>query len=186
MEKVESVKRKRIVEILTTEKSKYIIGTVLLLGIGIALPRIFHVLVGSSAGAMLLPMHIAVLIAALVFGMTSSSIVAMVSIVCSYLLVGMPSIERLPYMMIELLIYAITLSVFNKKFNKYISLILTIVIGRIIYAGVMFFATSILQFQAYGISVIESTKAGWIGIVIQLICIPYLAIKIQKGLRLND
>ena len=76
-EKVESLKKdNRLVELLSTTKSKYIVGTLLLSGIGIALPRIFHLLAGSSAGSVFLPMHIAVLISALVFGGISGSIVA--------------------------------------------------------------------------------------------------------------
>ena len=77
LEKVESIKKQnRLLEALTSTKGKYIVGTVLLSGIGIALPRIFHVLAGASAGQTLLPMHIAVLIAALIFGGVSASIVA--------------------------------------------------------------------------------------------------------------
>ena len=98
IEKVESIKKSnRLVEILSNRKAKYIIGTILLSGIGIALPRIFHVLAGTSAGATFLPMHIAVLIAALTFGITSATVVAGSSVIFSYLLTGMPSLARLPY-----------------------------------------------------------------------------------------
>ena len=141
LEKVESMKKSnRLVEILSNRKAKYIIGTILLSGIGVALPRIFHVLAGTSAGSTFLPMHIAVLIAAFTFGTISGSVVAGSSIVFSYLLTGMPSLARLPYMLIELLLYAILVSLFNKKFNAYVSLIATIVLGRILYAGVLFVA----------------------------------------------
>lgn len=52
LEKVESIKKSnRLVEILSSRKAKYIIGTILLSGIGVALPRIFHVLAGTNAGA---------------------------------------------------------------------------------------------------------------------------------------
>lgn len=187
IEKVEAIKKpKSLIEKLTTKKAKYIMGTVLLSGIGIALPRIFHVLAGSSAGATFLPMHIAVLIAALTFGVTSSSIVAGSSIIFSYLLTGMPSLARLPYMLIELLIYAVMLGMLNKKFSSYISLITTIVLGRIIYAGILFTATNILGFSSYGIFVIESVKIGIPGIVIQLACIPFIAKIMNKRLNLKN
>lgn len=187
MEKVEDLKKKRaIVDILSTAKSKYVIGTILLSLMGIALPRIFHILAGSSAGAMFLPMHIAVLIAALVFGVRSSSVVASVSVIFSYLLTGMPTMERLPYMLAELLIYAVLLGLLNQKCSKYISLVLTMIIGRIFYAGVLFAAVNLLELSAYGISVMESLKAGYPGIILQLICIPLIAIKMQKGLKIND
>lgn len=187
IEKLETMKKtNRLAEILSNRKAKYIIGTALLSGIGIALPRIFHVLAGSTAGATFLPMHIAVLIAALTFGTVSASIVAGSSVVFSYLLTGMPNLARLPYMLIELVIYAVLLSAFNKKSNSYLSLIATIVLGRILYAGVLFVAINWLGLPTYGISVIQSIEAGLPGIAIQLICVPFIAKAIKKGINLDD
>lgn len=187
LEKIEGKeKSNRLVEILSNRKAKYIVGTILLSGIGIALPRIFHILAGSSAGATFLPMHIAVLIAALTFGALSASVVAGSSVIVSYLLTGMPALARMPYMLIELVIYAILLSILNKKFNSYISLIATIILGRVLYAGVLFVAINVLGFQTYGISVIQSIQAGLPGIAIQLACVPFIAKAIKKGIKLDD
>ena len=187
MDKVEILKRnKKVLDILSNTKAKYIIGTILLSGIGIALPRIFHVLAGSSAGATFLPMHISVLIAALTFGITSGAIVAGSSVISSYLLTGMPTLERLPYMLIELVIYAILLGTFNKKFNSYVSLILTIILGRILYSGVLFVSINIIGLQTYGISVIQSIKTGIPGIIMQLVCVPIVAKIINERLNLKN
>jgi len=184
MEKIQDLKKnKGIIGILSGSKEKCIIGTVLLSAIGIVLPRIFHIVAGSEAGATFLPMHIAVLIASLTYGIISGTIVAGSSIMCSYLLTGMPAFTRLPYMLIELVIYAVLLGMLNKKFNSYISLILTIVLGRVLYAGLLFVAIDVLGFQTYGISVIESIKTGMPGILIQLACVPFLSKII--GERLN-
>lgn len=186
MEKVKTLENKnRLLEILSSRKAKYIIGTILLSGIGIALPRIFHVLAGSTAGSVFLPMHIAVLLAALTFGLTSSSIVAGSSVIFSYLLTGMPTLARMPYMLVEVLIYAILLSCLNKKFNSYVSLIATIILGRILYAGVLAIAIHVMGLPTYGISVIESIKTGLPGILIQILCIPFIAKVIQKGVKLD-
>ena len=187
LEKVKDLKKEnRLVEILSSTKAKYIVGKVLLSAIGVALPRIFHVLAGSSSGATFLPMHIAVLVASLTFGALSGSIVAGSSIICSYLLTGMPALARLPYMLIELVIYAILLSVLNKKFNSYISLIVTIVLGRILYAGVLFVAINILGFSTYGISVMQSIRLGMPGIILQLLFVPVIAKLAKKGLNLKN
>ena len=187
IEKVEGIKKEnRLLDVLSTRKAKYVIGTVLLSGIGVALPRIFHILAGSSAGSIFLPMHIAVLIAALTFGVFSGSIVAGTSIIFSYLLTGMPNLSRLPYMLIELVIYAILLGLLNKKFNKYISLISTIILGRVIYSGVLFVAINIFGFSTYGLSVMDSIKAGLPGIAIQILFVPFIAKVIEKGIKLHD
>lgn len=186
-EKVETLKKSnRFVQMLSNQKAKYIIGTCFLSGIGIALPRIFHVLAGASSGATFLPMHIAVLLAALTFGGLSASVVAGSSIIGSYLLTGMPTLARLPYMLIELVIYAILLSLFNKKFNSYVSLIGTIILGRIFYAGILFVAIECLGLPTYGISVMQSIQTGLPGIAIQLICVPFIATAIKKGIHLDD
>ncbi len=179
-------KNNRLLQILSSTKAKYIIGTILLSGIGITLPRIFHVLAGNTAGQVFLPMHIAVLIAALTYGITSSAIVAGSSVIFSYLLTGMPSLARLPYMLIELLIYAVLLSIFNKKFNSYISLIATIILGRVLYAGILAFSINVLSLPTYGISVFESIKTGLPGIVLQLICVPIIAKIMNERLQLKN
>ncbi len=187
MEKVETIKKqKSLAQIFSSRKAKYIIGTILWSGIGIALPRIFHVLVGSSAGATFLPMHMAVLLAAFTFGVVSGSIVAGTSIVFSFLLTGMPSLARLPYMLIELLIYAILVGVWDKKCNAYVSLLATIILGRILYASVLFIAIHWMGLSTYGISVVESIKIGLPGIVIQLLCVPFMAKIMKERLQLEN
>lgn len=187
LEKVESIeKSNRLVEILSNRKAKYIIGTILLSGVGIALPRIFHILAGTSAGSTFLPMHIAVLIAALTFGITSATVVAGSSVIFSYLLTGMPSLARLPYMLIELVIYAILLSLFNKKINSYVSLIATIVLGRVVYSGVLFAAINIFGLPTYGISVMQSIITGIPGIIVQLVAVPFIAKMMNERLKLKN
>lgn len=180
MEKVENLKKESL---LHNEKAKLIIGTALLSGLGVALPRIFHVLAGTSAGATFLPMHIAVLLASLIFGVLSGSIVAGISVLCSYLLTGMPSVARLPYMAIELIIYAVLLGLFNKKLNSYVSLILTMVLGRILYAGILFAAEEVFMLSSYGTSVLESVKLGIPGLFIQVLLVPVIAKIIKERIK---
>ncbi len=187
MEKVKEMKKSNgLMEILSSKKAKYVVGTILLSGIGIALPRIFHILVGANAGATFLPMHIAVLIAACVFGALSASVVAGSSVVFSWMLTGMPSLARLPYMLIELVIYAVLLSVLNKKYNSYIALMGTIILGRILYAGVLFAAVHLFHLSTYGVSVWQSVQAGVLGIVLQLICVPWICKVLQKGIHWDE
>lgn len=186
MEKVKTLEKKNhLLEIVSNRKMKYRIGTIALCGIGIALPRIFHVLAGSTAGSVFLPMHIAVLLATLTFGIRSGCMVAGTSVIGSYLLTGMPTLARMPYMLIELLIYAILLGLFHKKFNSYLSLIATMILGRVLYASILAVAIYGIGLPTYGISVMESIKIGLPGIVIQLLCVPFIAKAIVKGADLD-
>lgn len=187
IEKVDTMKKiDKLEEVISSRKAKYIIGTILFSGLGIAIPRVFHVLIGSSAGVTFLPMHLMVLIAALTFGMLSASIVAGSSVIFSYLLTGMPAIERMPYMLIELVIYGILLGLFNKRFNSYISLIATMIIGRLLYALVLFASVNLLGFNGYGISVMQSVISGIPGLIIQILSVPVIARLTKKGLKLDD
>ena len=187
MEKIENIKKdNRLTGVLSNKIVKYAVGTFLLSALGVALPRGFHLLAGSSAGATFLPMHICILIAALTFGIVSSTLVAGSSVVFSFLLTGMPSLARLPYMLIELVIYAILLSLFNKKFNSYVSLIATIVLGRIVYSGVLFAAIHIFGLPTYGISVMQSIMTGIPGIMIQLAAVPFIAKVMNERLKLKN
>ena len=187
VEKVDSIKKtNKLQEVLSSKLAKNIVGTVLFSALGVAIPRVFHLLVGAQAGVTFLPMHIMVLIAALTFGITSATVVAGSSVVFSYLLTGMPALARMPYMLVELVIYAVLLGLLNKKFNSYVSLVGTMVIGRILYAGVLFVAVNMIGLNGYGISVIESTKAGFLGIIIQLAIVPVIAMLVKKGIKLND
>jgi len=83
------------------------------------------------------------------------------------------------------LIQTNSLYLFNKKFNSYISLILTIILGRVLYAGILFASVNMLGLSSYGISVIESVKMGILGLIVQLICIPFIASSLKKGIKLN-
>lgn len=186
LEKTIEKSNSHLKEALLSKRAKYIVGTILLSGIGMALPRIFHVLAGNTAGQVFLPMHIAVLIAALTFGTISAGIVAGSSVVFSYLLTGMPSLERMPYMLIELVIYAVLVGIFNKKFNSYISLIIAMVLGRVLYAGVLFAAINLCGLPTYGISVIQSIKTGIPGLIIQLAAIPVIAKIMNERLNLKN
>ena len=187
MEKVENMKKtNRLVEILQNKKVKYIIGTFLLSALGIALPRVFHILAGAEAGATFLPMHLAVLIATFTLGTISGSIVAGTSIVLSYVLTGMPTLDRLPYMLIELLLYVLLVGIFKKKFNFYISFIFTMILGRILYAGILWGAMHWMGLPTYGISVMESLQVGMPGILIQLLCVPFISTILKERLNLKN
>ena len=92
----------------------------------------------------------------------------------------------MPYMLIELVIYGILLGLFNKKFNSYISLIATMIIGRLLYALVLFASVNLLGFNGYGISVMQSVISGIPGLIIQILSVPVIARLTKKGLKLDD
>ena len=60
------------------------------------------------------------------------------------------------------------------------------ILGRVLYAGVLFTAVNLIGLNGYGISVIQSVKDGIPGIIIQLICVPFLASVVKKGIKLDD
>lgn len=182
----------------------------LLLAIGIVLPQIFHLTGGPASGATFLPMHIPVLIAGLLLGPVYGLILGGIIPVCSFFITGMPVAVRLPFMIIELAIYGWVsgLLYHTLRLNRvhfpgrfqggkgerqvfsntdrlagiYISLILAMVAGRVVYA-----LSLLLMGRLFGLekadpaAVLAAVATGIVGIIIQLVMIPTIIFALQKG-----
>lgn len=186
MEETTKFSIKKLLKNISARKVKYVVGTVILAAVGVTLPQLFHLFLGSTAGATFLPMHIAVLLAALVFGGPSAILVASTSIVFSYAVTGMPNIQKLPFMLAELCIYGVLLSLFRKKFNNYAALIMTMISGRLIYSGLVLLCIKVFGAAVSKVSIVSLVKTGWPGLLIQLMIVPLLASALKKGLDLDE
>lgn len=60
------------------------------------------------------------------------------------------------------------------------------ILGRALYAGVLFVAINLFGLPTYGISVIQSIQTGIPGIIIQLACIPMIAKIMNERLNLKN
>lgn len=154
--------------------------------LAVVLPHICHSAgqllgVGSALGEYLLPMHLPVMLSGILLGPTAGMVAGFLSPVVSFLLSGMPSAAILPFMVIELTVYGITAGLLkNAKFNSVLKVLLVQASGRIIRAAAIAFAFYVLGSTSVPVSIIyTSLVSGIVGIVLQLIIIPFTVWKIK-------
>ncbi|MCT4632382.1 MAG: ECF transporter S component [Firmicutes bacterium] len=163
---------------------KEIVISGLFIAIGLILPMLFHIF---NAGAMFLPMHIPVLVAACIVSLPFAIAVGVITPILSSLLTGMPPMfPVLPFMIFELMTYGATMNLLYRKFrlNIYPSLILSMTFGRIVSSLVVWVLVSFFMaklpnpFTFVGIGIIQ----GLPGIVIQIILIPRIVSVLERGI----
>lgn len=161
----------------------------MLTALSIVLPQIFHLTGIPQVGAVFLPMHIPVLLAGFTLGPVYGSFIGIIAPIVSHLLTNMPASARLPFMVVELLVYGLasglfyhTLKLKNKKFGTVISLVLAMIIGRVFYAIALVIAGKVFGIEAGGaIAAVTATITGSYGIGLQLITIPPVVYAVKRG-----
>ena len=161
----------------------------MLTALSIVLPQIFHLTGIPQVGAVFLPMHIPVLLAGFMLGPVYGAVIGTVAPVASYFITGMPTVARLPFMIVELVIYGISSGIFynifklkDKKFGTTISLLLSMISGRIAYALALIIAGKFFGIEAGGfMAAVAATVTGVYGIVLQVITIPPIVYTVRKG-----
>ena len=149
--------------------------------LGILLPMVFH-LFGSNLGIVLLPMHIPVLLCGFIVGSQYGTLVGLIVPLLASAFTGSPPIWPIAVSMaLELAAYGFFAGLLSKKFNAFVSLIGSMLAGRI----VMGIANTIL----YGIAGIPFGFSGFItaafvtalpGIIIQLVLIPIILFALKR------
>lgn len=168
-------------------KTKHLTVASMFLALGIIMPQAFHAI--PNAGAIFLPMHIPVLICGFVCGPILGLLVGLITPILSHLIFQMPPTPMLAQMIIELGMYGLMTGIFtnllkikNELLKNYISLISSMILGRIIYG-----LTNALIFKAGTYSLHIWLTAAFVtaipGIIIQLILIPIIVKSIKKLVR---
>ncbi|MFH0931099.1 MAG: ECF transporter S component [Candidatus Zixiibacteriota bacterium] len=160
---------------------KQISLSALFISLGIVLPFIFHQF--GLAGRIFLPMHFPVFFAGILVGPLSGAIVGFLSPVLSFLLTGMPPPYAVPLMALELPVYGVSIGLFYRrlKIPILISLILSMIAGRIAFALGIFVIGAFVNLPISFISFLEASFiTGLPGILLQLILIPVLNFRLRK------
>lgn len=165
-------------------KSRNIVFSGLFIAFGLILPMIFHQF--NMGGPGFLPMHIPVLIGAMLLGPLSGLIIGLITPVLSSVLTGMPVLfPMLPIMFFELGFYGLVAGYLYKtlKLSIFPSLIGAMLVGRVVAGIVVFFLGQFFGFQGPGpISYITgAVMTGIFGIIIQLIFVPIVVKLIERG-----
>lgn len=151
----------------------------------VAVPQIFHLLgaslkVGPLLGQVFLPMHFAIFVVGLLAGPYVGLIVGIVSPAISFGLTGMPMVNMLPYMMIELAVYGLVAGFMaNRKKPIIVKLLIAQISGRLVMALVYFIAATFFGQQVSAMQVLQSSRLGLFGLVLQWIIVPLLVFRIM-------
>lgn len=162
-----------------TEIRTYIFASAFIL-LNVAVPWVFHQF--HLAGPTFLPMHIFVLVAGLLFGWRLGLMVGLLTPLTSYAISGMPGLQVLPQIAVELSTYGLIAGILRERFNLRViwALLGAMIAGRLaLLLGVL--VIYLIAGKVYSPLGLEANpffafwsaiKQGGPGIVIQLALIP--------------
>lgn len=167
--------------------SRRIVIAGLLLAIGVIIPYIFHM--SGISGTIFLPMHIPVLLGGFLLPPHLAFTLGVLTPLLNTLISGMPPMFPMAIiMMFELGFYGLITSLLYRKFRipSIISLLISMVVGRII-AGAVVFVMAIVFTESLPPAfldpmnfIIGGVATGLPGIIIQLVLIPTLIYSIMR------
>jgi len=157
-------------------QTKELIFTTIFVALSVLTPMVFHFFGGINAGRSFLPIHFFVLVAGLLLGWRAGLITGLASPLISFLISGMPVINILPFIIIELSAYGFLAGLLRQRFNLWISLFGAIVLGRVAVLTAIFLFSNINAVNF----VLSAARDGWRGIVMQIIFVPVVVKKLQN------
>lgn len=166
-----------------------------LIALAVILPQIVHLALGQPGGVQLLPMYLPVLIGGCLLGSKWAIMVGALSPVVSFAITSMigeamPALPRLPFMVVELAVFAVVSGLFSEKIYEngwwaFPAVILAQIAGRAVFLGSVAIFQSVVPFTVQMIW--SQILAGWAGLAIQAVMVPLLIIGIRAILvKAND
>lgn len=159
-----------------------------IIALALVLPQIAHLAAGASAGIMLLPMYLPVLLGGCLLGAKWGAAIGVLSPLASYFVTSMPALSRLPFMMAELAVFGLITGLFSDKIQKNVWMAFpAVIIAQV--SGRAFFMLAVATFGRFAglaTSVIwGQIKTGMIGLFAQAVIVPLMVIALAKILEKN-
>jgi hypothetical protein len=174
------------VVVLGQQKTRWIAAAIAVVA-AVLLPQIFH-LVGviSGRGVLLgtafLPMHLPVLLVALLVGPSLGVLVGAFGPIISFLISGMPTASMLPIMVVELAAYGLVGGALaEKRLPVFVKLLLAQISGRLIRVAIALLVAHFYK-DIGVVSFTDLVLAPLPGILLQWALIPLLVYRIE-GVR---
>lgn len=142
-------------------------------------------------GSMLLPMHLPVLICGFVCGRRWGAAVGVVAPLLRSVIFGMPPLfPTAVAMAFELAAYGYFAGLFYRLFPKkpgyiYLSLLLSLLAGRIVWGGAMAALTLAGAQFSFAVFIAGAFVNAWPGIVLQIVLVPPVVLALKKA-KLGD
>lgn len=151
-----------------------------IVALAVGLPQLAHMAAGAQAGVRWLPMYLPVLLGGCLLGTGWGVGVGLAAPLCSFLLTSlagaaMPAAARLPFMMVELAVFALVTGAFSRRIAgnplwAFPAVLLAQLGGRGLF---LLLAALLQQVSPFAPAVIWSQICqGWPGLVLQLLAVP--------------
>lgn len=170
------------IQALRITRTKEIIFSVVFTAMAVWAPMIVHQLAGVDGGRKFLPMPFFVLAAGLLLGWRTGIAAGLASPIISFLLSGMPVLNILPIIIIQLSAYGFIAGLLKEKYSGFISLSGAIMFGLIVTGIAVLFFSKINSF-AY---ISNNIRDGWIGIIAQLVLLPMIVAGVRHLQKVDE
>ncbi len=164
-----------------------------LIALAVVLPQIVHIAHGQPGGVQLLPMYLPVLLGGCLLGSKWALSVGVLSPVVSFAITSlmgspMPALQRLPFMIAELAVFALVSGLFTNKIYEnglwaFPAVISAQIAGRLVFLGLVALFQSVTPFSVAMIW--GQIQTGLIGLAVQAVLVPLLVIAI-RALLIKD
>lgn len=182
------VKREAKAKTKLTVKSLLSVGLVALATI---LPMLVHLAVGAQGGMVWLPMYLPVVIGGVLLGTLWGVGIAATSPLVSFIITSivsspMPALSRLPFMIVELVVFALVCGLFSKLIAKKvwvnpIAVVSSIVAGRLVFLALVAIFESVSSLSVS--MVLSQIVAGWPGVIMLVALTTILTLILNKTLN---
>ena len=162
-----------------------------IIALAVILPQLAHFTFGQSAGVMLLPMYLPVLLGGCLLGSAWAAGIGLLSPLVSFIITSavsspMPAAARLPFMMAELCIFAAVSGMFSKKIAENALFAFPAVLtAELCGRGFFLLSVALLsRFTPFTAAMIwGQIKAGLPGLLIQALIVPAAVIILNRMLK---
>ncbi len=159
-----------------------------IIALAVILPQLIHLALGAAGGVQWLPMYLPILLGGCLLGWKWGLGVGVLSPVVSFAITSlagnpMPAAMRLPYMIVELAVFAAVSGLFSRSIVKngwmaFPAVLLAQVSGRLVFLIIAAIFQSVSPLSAA--TVWSQIQTGLLGMVLQAVLVPFVVM----GLRL--
>ena len=178
------VRKNVSVKVKITVKSLVSVG---IIALAVILPQLLHLSLGQAGGIEWLPMYLPVLLGGCLLGWAWGLGVGIASPIVSFLITlafgnPMPALQRLPFMMAELAVFAAVSGLFSKKISSngwiaFPAVLLAQVSGRTVFMLLVLIFQSVTPFTPALIW--SQIQTGLLGMVLQAVIVPFIVMGLK-------
>ena len=178
------VRKNVSLKVKITVKSLVSVG---IIALAVILPQLLHLALGQAGGIEWLPMYLPVLLGGCLLGWAWGLGVGIASPIVSFLITlafgnPMPALQRLPFMMAELAVFAAVSGLFSKKISSngwiaFPAVLLAQVSGRTVFMLLVLIFQSVTPFTPALIW--SQIQTGLLGMVLQAVIVPFVVMGLK-------